>query len=204
MSDTVLLLHGLWMRRPAMWVMARRLREAGFAPRLFPYSTILFDPIAALPRLTAVLQAQQSGTVHLVGHSLGGVLALALHAREPDLPAGRIVCLGSPIAGSLAARRLGELRLPLAGRSRALLEQGVPLPAGREVGMIAGTRESGGGKWVARFPGPNDGSVGVEETRSPGLADHVTLPVSHTGLIFSPAAASATAQFLRSGRFGTR
>ena len=34
-----------------------------------------------------------------------------------------------------------------------------------------------------------------------GLAEHRVLPVSHTGLIFSGAAATLTAGFLRDGRF---
>jgi pimeloyl-ACP methyl ester carboxylesterase len=201
MTETVILLHGLWMRRPVLWPLASRLRTAGFAPRLFAYATILGDPRQALPRLAAVVRGCGAGPVHLVGHSLGGVLALALHAAHADLPPGRIVCLGAPIAGSRAARRLGELHLPLAGRSRTLLEQGVALPAGREVGMLAGSRGMGGGQWITRFDGPHDGSVAVAETRVHGLADHLVLPVSHSGLMFAPAAAAATVQFLRCGRF---
>ena len=29
-GEPVLLLHGLWMGRPAMWALARRLRQAGY------------------------------------------------------------------------------------------------------------------------------------------------------------------------------
>lgn len=201
MTETVILLHGLWMRRPVLWPLAARLRAAGFATQLFPYASILGDPGQALPRLAERLRGCGDGPVHLVGHSLGGVLALALHEEHRDLPPGRIVCLGAPIAGSRAAKRLGELRLPLAGRSRALLEQGVSLPWGREVGMIAGSRGMGGGQWITRFDGPHDGSVAVAETRLPGLADHCVLPVSHSGLMLSRAAAALTAGFLRRGRF---
>ena len=201
MTETVVLLHGLWMRRPALWPLAARLREAGFATRLFPYASILGDPRQALPRLARFVAGQGEGAVHLVGHSLGGVLAVALCAEAVALPPGRIVCLGTPLAGSRAAKRLGELRLPLAGRSRAFLEQGVSLPAGREVGMIAGTRGMGGGQWITRFDGPHDGSVAVAETRLPGLADHCELPVSHSGLMFSRSAAERVVQFLRHGRF---
>ena len=201
MTETVILLHGLWMRRPVLWPLANRLRAAGFATRLFPYVTILGDPQRALPRLAACVRDAGEGPVHLLGHSLGGVLALALHAAHAGLPPGRILCLGAPIAGSRAAKRLGELHLPLAGRSRALLEQGVPLPPGREVGMIAGTRGMGGGQWITRLDGPHDGSVAVAETRLPGLADHLCLPVSHSGLMLSRAAAQASVRFLRHGCF---
>ena len=140
--------------------------------------------------------------MHLVGHSLGGVLALALCRAHPELPIGRIVCLGSPLAGSRSARRLRELGVPwLAGRSRALLEQGVSPREGAEVGMIAGTRAFGAGQWLSRIEPPHDGTVSVAETRVEGLADHLCLAHSHTGLIFALDVAEAVAGFLRGGSF---
>ncbi len=202
MKAPVILLHGLWMRRPALWLLARRLRETGFAPRLFAYATLWSRPERSLSRLADCVRGAGAGPVHLVGHSLGGVMALAVLGAYSDLPPGRVVCLGSPLAGSAAARRLRELGLPwLGGRSRALLEQGVPLPAGREVGMVAGTRAIGAGRWLGSFDGAHDGSVAVEETRLAGLADHRCLPHSHSGLMFSAEAARQTAYFLRHGRF---
>ena len=44
--------------------------------------------------------------VHVVGHSLGGVVALRMLAKQTDAPAGRLVCLGSPLTGSRAAEFL--------------------------------------------------------------------------------------------------
>jgi hypothetical protein len=43
--------------------------------------------------------------------------------------------------------------------------------------------------------------VSVAETKVPGLADHLELPVSHTGLVLSRKVADAIDAFLRSGRF---
>ena len=34
-----------------------------------------------------------------------------------------------------------------------------------------------------------------------GLSDHIVLPLSHTGMLFAPAAAQQVEQFLRTGRF---
>ncbi|MCB1552741.1 MAG: alpha/beta hydrolase [Xanthomonadales bacterium] len=190
------------MRRPALWPLARRLRASGFDVDLFPYATLWAEPGQSLARLASWMRARAPGPVHLVGHSLGGVTALALFAVERDLPAGRVVCIGSPINGSQAAARLRDVHLPwLAGRSRALLEQGVQVPGDREVGMIAGDKPVGAGAWFARFDGPHDGSVAVAETRSDRLAGHLVLPLSHSGTMFSRAVAAQTAQFLRHGRF---
>lgn len=200
--EHIILLHGLWMRRPALWPLARRLRAAGFEVDLFPYATLWADPKSSLQRLASWMRTRAPGPVHLVGHSLGGVTALALFQRERDLPRGRIVCIGSPINGSRAAARLPEVHLPfLAGRSRALLERGVQVPTDREVGMIAGDKPMGAGAWFARFDGPHDGSVAVAETHSDGLADHLVLPLSHSGTMFSRQVAAQAAHFLRQGRF---
>ena len=35
----------------------------------------------------------------------------------------------------------------------------------------------------------------------PGIKDHVVLPVSHTGMVFSTLVAQQAARFLRDGRF---
>ncbi len=47
----------------------------------------------------------------------------------------------------------------------------------------------------------HDGTVSVAETRHPGLTDHVALPTTHTGMIFSPMVARQAIHFLDRGRF---
>ena len=54
---------------------------------------------------------------------------------------------------------------------------------------------------MARFAEPDDGTVAVSETRLDGLADHVELDSSLTGLVFSPRVAALTVRFLLEGRF---
>ena len=54
--------------------------------------------------------------------------------------------------------------------------------------------------WLER-DGPRTLWVGVVETRLPGVADHIVLPSSHTGLVFSAPVARQVAAFLREGRF---
>jgi pimeloyl-ACP methyl ester carboxylesterase len=202
MRETVVLLHGLLMRRPALLPMAWRLRRRGFAPRLFGYSTLLADPEIAIEALARQLRALAPGPVHLLAHSLGGLIALETLRRHPEVPVGRVFCLGSPIAGSAAALGLqsrGWGWMP--GRSGALLRAGVPaLPAGFEVGMVAGSRPMGLGRLFGHFEGAHDGTVAVAETRLPGLAGHAVIHASHSGLILSREAADLAAAFFRDGR----
>ena len=203
MRETVVLLHGLLMRRPALLPMAWRLRRRGFAPRLFGYSTLLADPEIAIEALARQLRALAPGPVHLLAHSLGGLIALEALRRHPEVPVGRVFCLGSPIVGSAAALGLQSRGWPLVpGRSGALLSAGVAtLPAGVPVGMIAGSRPLGLGQFFGRFEGPSDGTVAVAETRLPGLAAHAVIPASHSGLIASRVAAGLAASFFATGAF---
>ena len=54
---------------------------------------------------------------------------------------------------------------------------------------------------VREIDAPNDGTVLVEETYLAGAKEHVTLRVSHSGMMLSAAVARKTAAFLRSGSF---
>lgn len=209
MAAAVILLHGLLMRRPALVPMALRLRQRGFAPELFAYSTLWRDPEDAVTRLVRRLEARvgesttATPTVHLVAHSLGGLVVLEALRRCPHLPIGRVVCLGSPIAGSAAARGLQARGAGFAsGRSGALLRAGiVQLPPGRAVAMIAGSRSIGLGRLFGQFNEDNDGTVAVGETRLPGLEAHVVIRASHSGLIVSAEAAELAGRYLATGSF---
>jgi len=210
MSDPgrVLLVHGLWYGRPGMLRLARRLRKHGWACELFGYSSVFSAPDSNVKRLAervAGLQDQDDAPLHLVGHSLGGLVILKMLADwHTELDGGRVVLLGSPLNGSAVARRMLGNRLlkPWVGRAAKLLDAGLDdLPGNREVAAIAGTSSLGVGRLFADLDKPHDGTVTVAETKVPGLADHLELPVSHTGLVLSRNVAQATDAFLRCGRF---
>lgn len=207
MSEHVILLHGLWMRGFALSMLHRRLIEAGFRVHRFDYLSVAATQQRILDRLHARIDslAEQADAVHLVGHSLGGLLALRACGPGDVLPRGRIVCLGSPLRGSAAARgfaewgRGGEMLL---GHNRALLEKGFERWDGsREVGMIAGCLPLGLGAVLGHLQGEHDGTVAVDETRLPGLSDHCVVESSHTSLLFSPEVARLAAGFLHAGHF---
>ncbi|HWS77633.1 MAG TPA: alpha/beta hydrolase [Thermomonas sp.] len=206
MNERVLLVHGLWMRSIAMRWLATRLRSQEFAPQLFGYYSLLQDTDAVVARLAEALR-QQPGT-HVLAHSLGGLLALRAAQAVGVQQVGRIVCLGSPLAGSRAASSI-VARIPagarLVGHNRDLLQAGIgDIPDGLEVGAVAGCVPRGLGGVVARFDCEHDGTVAIPETRVPGLADHVVVRASHSGLVFSDAAVRQAVHFLRHGRFEHR
>ena len=198
----VILLHGLWMPGASMHWLSLQLRAAGFAPEIFSYHSVADGPDLAVPRLAGLLEA--AGEADIVAHSLGGLIALQALCDTPGLPVARVVCLGSPLTGSGAAA--GLLRwshtAPLLGRSAGLLQHGVGCWRGRaQVGVVAGRVRHGLGALFAGFDGDHDGTVAVPETQLEGIADHVVVDASHSGLLFSAEAAAQAIAFLREGRF---
>lgn len=206
---TVVTVHGLYMTGHDMFVLRMRLRKAGFATAHFSYRTVKRGIEANASELNGFLRRLDAPLVHLVGHSLGGLVIRRLLADFPEQRPGRVVTLGTPHNGSLIARRMQDAALGrwLLGRSRegALLGGLPPWPEGRELGVIAGTVSVGASLlipgMVRQLPRPNDGTVAVAETRLEGLADHICLPVSHTALLFSRPVADQVVAFLRDGHF---
>lgn len=203
--EAVLLLHGLWMNRLAMFYLGRVLARGGFAPVSLSYRSMrggIDEHLAEIGECIASIPAQ---VVHLVGHSFGGAVALRYLQQAPDARIGRTVLLGSPVIGSNAALSLAKRPggRVLLGTSLAIWQSELDPAIGKRycVGAIAGSRRLGLGSLVVRLAGPNDGVVSVEETRLPALADHIVLPVSHSGMLVSAKVARQTAAFLRRGRF---
>jgi pimeloyl-ACP methyl ester carboxylesterase len=203
---SVVTVHGLWMRGASMAVLRRRLAPHGLAMTDFTYPSVTGSLTANAAALAAHVDSVPGDTVHLVGHSLGGVLICAM--LESCLPAriGRVVCLGSPLKGSRTAARLS--RWPggqrVVGRCLADVHARggfAAWRAGVEVGSIAGRIPLGIGRLLGPFAEPNDGTVAVAETEIAGLADHIVLPVSHVALLWSAAVAAQTEHFLLQGRF---
>jgi pimeloyl-ACP methyl ester carboxylesterase len=205
MTEHIILLHGLWMRGFALGLLHWRLMEEGFRVHRFDYMSVAATQQLILARLRMGMTECAPEPVHLVGHSLGGLLALRACLDQADLPPGRIVCLGSPLKGSAAARAFagwGRGSEVLLGHNRQLLEQGFDAWNGpREVGMIAGRTPIGLGAMLSHIEGEHDGTVAVDETRLPGLSGHCVVETSHTGLLLSAEVARLTTQFLREGRF---
>ncbi len=212
MPDRVLLLHGILRSSASMRRLERALLAEGHRTLNLGYPARRL-PLAALAEAVrdeaGAFLAPHDGRTHVVGHSLGGLVARVLVGRCPPPGLGRMVMLGPPNEGSELADRLGGLPpyrwvLGPAGaqlgtrRDPALRDLLGPAPC--PVGVIAGTRAVDPLGWLL-LPRPNDGRVTVARTRLPGMADHLVLPVTHALMMRSPAVIAQTAHFLRHGRF---
>lgn len=185
-----------------MAVLAARLRRAGFAPRTFAYYGRA--PFAAnLERLAEFALRSRDAAPHFVGQSLGGVLVFDMLSARPEVRAGRIVLLGSPVRGSLSGRRLGRHavgRWMLGGCASRWQERDAAWRRAEPLGVVAGDVRAGLGRLLGRFPGEHDGVVCVAETRIAG-ARQVVVPHGHSPLAFAAPVARLVRHFLQEGRF---
>ncbi len=198
----------------------RNLAPDGWTLRVFPYSS-LGEPVDAVARRCAryarMLALRTLAPVHLVGHSLGGIIVcrmFELGLLAADRFSGdfcRVVLLGSPVNGSQSGRALaalGPMGALLGKAGREVLACDSP-GGGRcrrwgheaQVGVIAGNRPNGLGHLIAHMNEPSDGTVAVSETLLDGAAAHCVLPVSHMGMLMSEEVAGCITSFLDHGQF---
>ncbi len=201
----VVLVPGLWMPAASLALLAARLRRAGLRTSTFGYFSTLHPLAVNARRLGAHALAQGFAPCHFVCHSLGGLIVQHLLESAPPPGTGRVVALGTPFAGSAVARALLQrpaLGWTLGASGPALAAaHAAHWAAAAELGVLAGARPAGLGRWFAPLPRPHDGTVAVAETQLTGCTAHRVLPVSHTGMLFSAPVARQTLAFLHEGRF---
>jgi pimeloyl-ACP methyl ester carboxylesterase len=205
----VVYVHGLWMPGDESLILRHRLaQEFGLTLHPFRYSAASSSMLVIAERLDRFVRELEAPVVHLVGHSLGGLVIHRFLERFPEQPEGRAVFLGTPCIASraaLSAARFAPVAQLMGQAAAELLE-----PRERrwthlhQLGIVAGSQPLGVGHLLARFEEENDGTVAVAETRMPGATDHTVLPVSHLGLLLSSRVAHEVGIFLSQGRFSLR
>ncbi|MCP4048793.1 MAG: alpha/beta hydrolase [Gammaproteobacteria bacterium] len=200
----IALVHGLWNRGWSMAAMAKRLRGRGHHVVVFSYPTRGDCLDGHADELYTFLVGRDLEELHLVGHSMGGLVILNMLSRYEDLPPGRIVLVGTPVKGSDTAKRLGKLpgQKFIFGKVRGNLLEGLQhTPQGRETGVICGTRALGLGQIAGRHDEPSDGTVTVSETELEGRKDSIEMAVAHTQMLFSAEVVDQAEYFLIHGKF---
>ncbi len=80
MNESILLLHGLWMRPFIMQWLARQLRQQGYSVYVPTYHSVSCTPRQNAQAVHAWLQQQaintiNGATLHVIAHSLGGIIS---------------------------------------------------------------------------------------------------------------------------------
>jgi pimeloyl-ACP methyl ester carboxylesterase len=206
----VVYVHGLWLPGEEALLLRHRLaQEFSLTLHWFRYFGASESMADITSRLRDFVRELAAPEVHLVGHSLGGLVIYRFLERFPEQPPGRVVFLGVPCVGSRAAERaaafapVAHLMGPSVAEELLTVHQRRWTHA-RALGIVAGNQPLGLGQFFAHFDEDNDGTVAVSETRLPGAADHTVLPVSHLGMLLAERVAHETGVFLTQGRFSLR
>jgi pimeloyl-ACP methyl ester carboxylesterase len=196
-QDIVVLIHGLGANgQLLMWLLARRLKLAGYGTVIWSYPSLLGTIERHAKRLhkrLAELEADANvARIHLVTHSMGGIVARYALTLGRPIKLGRFVMMAPPNQGSALAALCGPaLRwcLPaidqLAARPNSFVNR-LPQPDGIDIGIVAASR---------------DILVGSGKTFLSCQRDHIVLPSTHTLLAFQRRVADEVIEFLRTGHF---
>ncbi len=198
-QETVVLAHGLFGHPVLMRLLARRLESHGFATRNWGYPSVIGSVerhAAKLREALAELDADESvSRIHLVTHSMGGIVGWC--ALQDEIPGkfGRFVLLTPPGRGSWAATTFGwAVRWispgidQLSTRPDSLVNRLAPLD-GIDVGAIGVTL---------------DFVVPKRNSHVPGEREHQVYPGLHHQVLFRADVAEAVARFLQAGSFSSR
>lgn len=202
----VLILHGVLMNAFEMFYLAKQLRKRGFIVHTISYQSILKTPSANASALHKEILKLNTNELHIVAHSLGGIVTAHLLDKFDDIPSGNVVMLGTPIQGSWFAKKLQKWpiinKILSNSMKRGLSGENIPeWKSTRPWGMIAGQASFGLATIMGGLPEEGDGTVMLNETYHKKITSHLTLAVSHTGLLFSKEVAKFTAYFLQEGSF---
>ena len=204
MRDAVILVHGLWMGGWTMQPLRLRFSRNGYAAYTFAYRSIAQSLDEHAQLLAARIAELPEPVIHLVGHSLGGLVILRCLRNHGERRIGRVVLMGTPVRACMAGRHLDNLRAGkrLLGASGDIWRKLPEVFRPRcELGVIAGSRPWGLGRMLVRLPGTNDGVVRLEETEVAGMRDRVVLPLSHSAMLVSAQVVRQAAHFLERGAF---
>lgn len=205
-KPNVVLIHGILMNPLEMRYLGGQLVKAGYQVHYLYYQSVLKTPKQNAQSLYKKILKLNLSDMHIVAHSLGGIITMHLFDQFDDLPSGKVIMLGSPVNGSWIAQKIQGWPVisPILARSMPSALSGEDLPEWnnqREWGMIAGTRNQGLGFIAGGLPGEGDGTVLLEETLHSKQTEHITVDTSHTALLFSKEVAVLTSQFLKTSNF---
>jgi triacylglycerol lipase len=214
MGQCVILLHGLARTSHSMDKMEFALIEAGFltANIDYPSRSMKIQDLTALAMNEGIniCQSKDAKTIHIVTHSMGGILA-RYYFTQFDLPEfGHMVQLAPPNKGSLVTDQFRTEQwykwvTGPAGQQLGTDKDGLPGLLGAvdySTGVIAGNVHSPLDNWLAEIiPGDDDGKVSVSNAKVDGMSDFIILPYTHISIMKQDQVIQQTLYFLKHGNF---
>lgn len=214
-TELVVLFHGIFTTSVRMSRLHYALHRAGYAVFSVTYPSRHISIAELAERIEPMLAGYRDHfrAVHIVGYSMGGLVARYYLTLPSALPAKRLVCIATPNQGT---EYIDELRrTPFLKRAFAFLggpsgnqlgsqSDGVSsflppvAPPGIETGIVAGVSRFSYGM---KIPRPHDGCVSVERTHLAQETDHLVVSGPHVQLPFKSIVITQTLHFLTHGQF---
>jgi hypothetical protein len=195
-----------------MTKMARHLTQAGYCVFNIEYPSRREDvdtlANAFLHRELGLRSLEAFPRVHVVTHSMGGVLIRKYLASNKLPGLGHVVMLSPPNQGSEIVDRwescglfrwwMGPGGLEL-GTGSHHLTQNLP-DVDYPVGIITGSRSL---NWILsmQIKGKDDGKVSIENAKLAGMKDFKVVPVTHPYMMKNKKVMRDTVHFLKHGCF---
>lgn len=209
-GEGVLLVHGITRSSKSMAAYRPPLEKAGFRVFPFDYPSTRVDLDTAAEYLHEVIESLDGiERLHVVAHSMGGVVTRTYRAKHRDERLARLVLVGSPQNGA-------EMADLLRGKANGVFKT-IFGPAGQQLvtdpdgflkklptpdvpfAVIAGGHAPNG--FNPLIDGDDDGIVSVASTRLSGAADFLYVESLHLALNRNESAHAATVRFLQTGKF---
>lgn len=216
-DEVVILIHGMGRSKFSMIMLDRYLQRQGYETVSFFYSSTKYsiDELSAqfAEFLTKKSRETPGTKIHIVSHSLGGILtreALVKISEDEEhrtsneknnknrqINIGRIIMLAPPNKGSKAANFFSKI-WPIPNILKPITElrnaedspiNDVPIPEGIDIGVIAGKY---------------DAKVTPEESHMDTENDHIIVNSAHTFIMNNRNVKIAIKNFLETGHFATK
>lgn len=209
-NECVVLLHGLARTSNSMDEMASFLSDQGYHVINIDYPSRKhqISELADIVRAEIILKTTDTEKIHVITHSLGGIILRYIQKYEPLSNIGRVVMLAPPNHGSELVDKLADISFfqMLNGPAGSQLgtapdslckELG---PVHFELGVITGDWSI---NWINSLiiPGKDDGKVSIENAKIEGMRDFLVMHTTHPLIMQNKLVQSQCLHFLQNGRF---
>lgn len=209
-AEHVILIHGLARTASSMGRIESRLLEESYNVVNIDYPSREFEipQLARYVRQKIEENTQDSKRIHIVTHSMGGIIVRQIQNTEPIHNLGRVVMLSPPNQGSEIVDKLSHLSLfkkingpagTQLGTNKNSFVRGLG-PVNFDLGIITGCRTVNP-ILSLMIPGKDDGKVSTNSAQVAGMRDYLVVPSSHTFIMRNSHAIEEVIYFLEHSRF---
>ncbi len=211
-GDCVIMLHGLARTNLSMKPMQAALSQHGYLVVNRTYSSRYFTietlSDTTIPVVIQACREQGAKRIHIVTHSLGGIL-VRYYMESNEIPEiGRFIMLAPPNQGSEVIDTFGKVPgfysiFGPAGLQLGTKEDGVPRQLGPvtiDTAVISGTSSINVFLSLS-LPNPDDGKVSVASTRVDGMCALLQLPIAHPFIMKDARVITEVLTYISTGEF---